>query len=122
MEDIVAVRVELQDGTHRFFLTWGRIQERVDPEPLEQLIFDHCEASDLGGTPIKASLCGTLQEAVSAPYFYECFFMMGQQTIPFGKNIPSGRSKWIRRCEMERTSIISVIPIDSLTESIDRKC
>ena len=95
MEDIVAVRVELQDGTHRFFLTWGRIQERVDPEPLEQLIFDRCEAFDLGGTPIKASLCGTLQEAVSAPYFYECFFMMGQQTIPFGKKY----NKWQKQMD-----------------------
>ncbi|HEX4204095.1 MAG TPA: hypothetical protein VHZ51_07825 [Ktedonobacteraceae bacterium] len=95
MEDIVAVRVELQDGTYRFFLTWGRIQERVDPEPLEQLIFDHCEAFDLGGTPIKASLCCTLQEAISAPYFYEYFFMMGQQTIPFGKNY----NKWRKQMD-----------------------
>lgn len=95
MEDIVAVKVDLEDGTHRFFLTWGRIQDSIDPEPLEQLILDHCKAYDLGGTPVKACLCGTIQEAVSAPYFYEGFFFMGQQTIPFGKKY----KKWKKQMD-----------------------
>ena len=93
MEDIVAVRVELQNGTSRFFLTWGRIQDKVDPEPLQQLIFDHCKIFDLGGIPIKATFCFNLQEAASAPYFYECFFMMGQQIIPFGRRYARWRKQ-----------------------------
>jgi len=85
LEDIVAVAIELKEGTRRFFLTWGRIQDSVDPEPLEQLVFAHCTSFGLDGTPVKARLCGTLQEARSGPYFYEHLFMIGQQKIPFGK-------------------------------------
>jgi hypothetical protein len=85
MEDIVAVEVELEDGDRCYFLTWGRIQDAVDPEPLERLIFERCRRFDLGGIPVRARLCGTLQEAVDAPYFYEYFFMMGQEKIPFGR-------------------------------------
>jgi hypothetical protein len=95
MEDIVAVRVDLEDGAHRFFLTWGRIQDIVDPEPLERLIFDHCKSFDLGGIPKKACVCYTLQEAVSAPYFYECFFTMVQQRIPSGKKY----TKWLKQMD-----------------------
>lgn len=86
LEDIVAVAIELEEGGRRFFLTWGRIQDPVDPGPLEKLIFEHCRSFDLGGTPIRACICGTLREAAQAPFFYEYFFMIGQQTIPFGKN------------------------------------
>lgn len=85
MEDIVAVAIELKEGTRRFFLTWGRIQDSVDPEPLEQLVFAQCTSFGLDGTAVKARLCGTLQEARSGPYFYEHLFMIGQQKIPFGK-------------------------------------
>ena len=85
MEDIVAVAIELKEGTRRFFLTWGRIQDPVEPGPLEQLVFKHCLSYDLGRTPVRACLCATLQEAVHAPYFYEYFFLIGQQTIPFGR-------------------------------------
>ena len=31
MEDIVVVRVDLEGGDHRFFLTWGRAQDTIDP-------------------------------------------------------------------------------------------
>jgi hypothetical protein len=85
VEDIVVVAIELQEVARRFFLTWGRIQDSVEPGPLKQLVFKHCTSYDLGGTPMRACLCGTLREAVDAPYFYEYFFMIGQQTIPFGK-------------------------------------
>ena len=85
IEDIVAVRVDLEEGPSRFFLTWGRIQDSVNPKPLEQLIFAHCTSFALEGTPVKATLCSTLQEARSETYFYEYLFMMGQQIIPFGR-------------------------------------
>ncbi|SRR5258706_3388440 len=84
MEDIVAVAVELESNARRFFLTWGRIQDTVDPEPLEQLILQQSTKFDLGGKPVRATLCMSLQEAAHEPYFYECFFLMCQKPIPFG--------------------------------------
>ncbi len=99
MEDIVAVAVELKDGGHIYFLTWGRIQDVVDPEPLEQIIFKHATKFDLGGEPVRATLCSTLQEAAHAPFFYEYFFMMGQQKIPFGKKYQKWRKKMNKKMQ-----------------------
>ena len=38
MEDVAAVKVILSGGVERFFITWGRIQNIVDPSELESLI------------------------------------------------------------------------------------
>lgn len=85
MEDIVAVAVELENGAQRYFLTWGRIQDPIDPRSLTDLVLSLSHRFALGGTAVKARLCGTLQEACKAPYFYECYFTMCQRRIPFGK-------------------------------------
>jgi hypothetical protein len=85
MEDIVAVAVELEDGSERFFLTWGRIQDAVKPAPIEQLMLGVSTQFSLGGKPVNARLCPSLQEARDEPYFYESFFGMCQRTIPFGE-------------------------------------
>lgn len=90
MEDIVAVEVELDNGQRRYFLTWGRIQDKIESEPLERLILEQCKGFGLGGKPVRARLCLSLQEASREPYFYECFFMICQQKIPFG----DGYDKW----------------------------
>ncbi len=71
VEDVVAVAVDVDDGTTRFFITWGRIQSTVDPQPLEELVLRHAAGFDLGGTPVRARLCDTLQEARNEPYFFE---------------------------------------------------
>ena len=34
MDDVVAVELGLGDGEPRYFLTWGRIQNAVDPAPV----------------------------------------------------------------------------------------
>lgn len=47
VEDLVAVAVELESGETRFFLTWGRIQERVDPAPLAALVLRQASTFDL---------------------------------------------------------------------------
>ena len=86
MEDIVAVAVELEDGTKRYFLTWGRIQSPVDSAALEQLVIEHSTNFSLQGNPVKARLCLSLQDAAHEPYFYECFFEMCQQKIHFDDN------------------------------------
>ncbi len=41
MEDIVALRVTLNTGADRFFLTWGRVFDPVDPEPLIEVVKPH---------------------------------------------------------------------------------
>jgi hypothetical protein len=86
MEDIVAVSVELEDGSERFFLTWGRIQDSVDPSKIEALILRVSEQFALGGQPKRSRLCPSLQDACREPYFYESFFGMAQTRIPFGES------------------------------------
>ena len=97
MENIVAVAVDLASGESRYFLTWGRIQDPVNSEPLEKLILDVSGGFSLRGTALAARLCGSLQEAAAAPYFFECFFEMSQRVIPFGEQT---YPKW--QAEMDR--------------------
>ena len=94
MEDIVTVAVDLENGDVRYFLTWGRIQDPVDPHPLEQLILEKSPRFAIGGTVVRARLCNSLQEAAKEAGFYECFFSMCQKKIPFGKKTyPKWRSE-----------------------------
>jgi len=88
LENIVAVELEVDTGEKRYFLTWGRIQEDVDPRPLEALILQHCHGYSLGGAPVRARLCDSLQEAAGAPYFYEALFYMTAYPIPDGPEYP----------------------------------
>src|SRR5262249_16917478 len=92
MDHLVAIALELEGGARRFYMTWGRIQHPVDPEPLEQLVLRYCVKNDLGGDPLKARMCRTLQEASHAPYFYEALFSFSQTHIPFGDQYESWRS------------------------------
>ena len=92
MDDLVAVAVELSGGARRFYMTWGRIQHPVDPAPVEQLVLRYCVHEDLGGEPLAARVCRTLQEACHAPYFYEALFAFGQTRIPFGDQYEAWRS------------------------------
>lgn len=84
MEDIVAVAVELKNGECCYFLTWGRIQHTVNPRPLEKLVLAKSNGFALGGKALSARVCCNLQEASGQPFFYECFFSMCQERIPFG--------------------------------------
>lgn len=87
MEEVVAVRVNLRGGGERFFLTWGRIQDRVDPAPLAELVLKHSRAFSLGDEPVTAIVCKTLREAASspsAPYFHECLLAFASSPIPAG--------------------------------------
>jgi hypothetical protein len=94
METIVAVEVQLENGERRYFLTWGRIQNTIDPKPLEDLILKKSSHFAIGGKAISARLCASLQEASNEPGFYVCFFEMCQMKIPYGKTTyPKWRSK-----------------------------
>ncbi|MGH9439737.1 MAG: hypothetical protein ACRD22_18120 [Terriglobia bacterium] len=85
MDDLIAVEVCLADGGRRYFLTWGHIQDTVDPEPVCDLVLRFSRSCSLGGVPASARLCSTLREAADspdAPYFYECFFAFASRPIP----------------------------------------
>jgi hypothetical protein len=91
MEDIVAVRVTLADGARRYFLTWGRVLDAVDPGPLEKVVLAASAKFSLGGDPVSAEVCPTLQEAASEPYFFEGFFKLCQTRIPYD----AGYDDWV---------------------------
>ena len=41
MEDIVALRVVLDEGPDQYFLTWGRLLDPVETKSLEELVGSH---------------------------------------------------------------------------------
>jgi hypothetical protein len=90
MEDIVALRVVVDKGPNQYFLTWGRLLDRVETKSLEQLVGSHLSKFALGGPAVSISVCDSLREAAGARYFYECFFAMCQKPIPFG----DGYKRW----------------------------
>lgn len=103
VEDIVAVAVRLSTGEDRFFLTWGRIQDPVDPTELEGVVLRNATHFAIGGgEPVSARLCTSLQEASGAPLFYECFFDFCQRPIPFGSGYQRWRKRMARRMEKGR--------------------
>lgn len=99
MHHIVAVEVTLADSSKRYFLTWGRIHDAVDPKPLEELVLHQARNRGLKSSPVSTRLCQTLAEAAGTPFFFECFFDLCQQKIPFGE----GYASWAEamRKEME---------------------
>ncbi len=89
MDDVVAVEVQLADGAFRYFLTWGRIQDSVDPTPVCDIVLEAAQRVALGGEAVQARLCDTLKEAAesdAAPYFYECFLKFAREKVPFGES------------------------------------
>lgn len=96
MEDVVAVRVELADGRSCYYLTWGRIQDPVDPKPLESLILRHAQVQLARHRPVEARVT-RLAEASKEPWFFESFFGMAQRQIPFGPGYGDWKKKTRRR-------------------------
>ena len=95
MDDVVAVEVELAAGELRYFITWGRIQDEVDPEPLAALMLEHSRRFSLGGPVQRARVCRSLREAADsrfAPYFYESLLVFARQPIPFGPDYQKWRA------------------------------
>ena len=92
VEDIVAVEVSTAGGVV-YFVTWGRVQDAVDPEPLEQLILASAPRFAIPGTPVSARLCASLQEARDAFHFYEALFEFAQRPIPFGSDYETWRAR-----------------------------
>ncbi len=102
MDDVVAVEVTLANGGRRYFLTWGRIQDPVDPAPVCNLVLRFAWSCSLGGTPASARLCAALREAADsphAPYFYECFAAMASRRVPLGDDYLTWQAE--RAAEMQ---------------------
>src|SRR5215472_13441052 len=94
MEDVVAIRVTDSSGTQHYFVTWGRVFDEVDPQPLLTAI--KATAPQFGIEDIShAEVCKTLQAASSEPYFYEALLSFSGQKIPYGKTY--GKWKSVRR-------------------------
>src|SRR4051812_8383526 len=95
MDEVIAVRVTLEDGGTRYFLTWGRIQAPMDPEPVCTLVMRHARQFGLGGRAASAELCASLREAAesgSAPYFYECLLELARRPAADDPSYPQWRA------------------------------
>jgi hypothetical protein len=102
VDDVIAVAVRLADGRQRYFLTWGRIQDNVDPGPVCDLVFRFSRSCSLGAAPVSARLCATLREAADspdAPYFYESFLAFASRLVPSGEDYPAWRARIAERME-----------------------
>jgi hypothetical protein len=123
MDDVIAVEVRLVDGGSRYFLTWGRIQDPVDPQPVCALVLRMSRSCALGGEPVTARLCASLREAADspqAPYFYECFKQFCPTSRPRGR----GYRRWRARtgAQMEHGKQIAYCgrPADARDTADDR--
>ena len=95
MDDLVAVRVNLDSGAARFFITYGRIQDNVDPTSLEEIVLRHAGGYSLEGQAVSAELCRSLRDARDERNVYETLYIFTQETIPFGRK----HEKWRRRMD-----------------------
>ena len=99
---MIAVAVRPGDGRQRYFLTWGRIQDVIDPEPVCALVLRSSRSCSLGGAPVSARLCGTLREAADsadAPYFYEAFLAFASHPAPSDEGYPAWKAGVAERME-----------------------
>ncbi len=94
MEDLVAVAVAFSEGGTRYFLAYGRVFGAVDYDALEAVVLKAAKQSDYGGKPLTATVCKTLHDASSQPYFFEALFEMARGAVS-----PESRSyrRWKRR-------------------------
>jgi hypothetical protein len=69
---IIAVRVKLDSGADRYFLTWGDLgPNRPWPGDIERAVLKSSPRWALGGTAVDARVCDSLQAASGERYFYE---------------------------------------------------
>lgn len=115
MGDLVAVELTTAEGSRCYFVTWGRIQDALDPARLEALNLGVAGHFAVPGTPISSRVCDSLQEAREAPLFFDTQFRFAQQPIPFGP----GYQKWRRRMRKrmrEGKEIYACGPFNGTTE------
>ncbi len=94
---LVAVEAITDTDRRCYFLTWGRIQDTVDPRPLEELIVAIAGKFKTPGRVVNARVCADLGEARDAPLFFEYFFDFCQKPIPFGDDYDAWRTSTNQR-------------------------
>jgi hypothetical protein len=101
VDDIVAVRVRLDSGDSRYFVTWGRAFDAVDPTKLQEVVLRYAGSCALGGEPVSAEVCWSLRDARDETYFYEAVADFAAQLA--SRPADSGWRGWLdeRATEME---------------------
>ncbi len=95
MDHVIAVAAELADGSCQYFVTWGRIQDVVGPEPVCKVLEPFARRC-VRGELVRLRVCETLREAAEsseAPYFFEALTRYSVTAIPFGDGYEEWRSK-----------------------------
>src|SRR5664280_911655 len=92
MEDVAAVKVILSGGVGRVFITWGIIQNIVDPSELESFVLRRSQRCSMGGEPVRAEICDTLREPSSQRYFCKAPVKFSQNTVPVGETYQEWRN------------------------------
>ncbi len=108
MDHVAAVRVELDDGSNRYFLTLGRAFDSAEPRELLQLVVEHAGNCDLQAKVRDAHICETIREAaesLDAPFFYEALLAVGRLSMPSAKR--HGAGGHAGACVGEKTSTIA---------------
>jgi hypothetical protein len=62
VEDVVAVAVNLADGSSRYFLTWGRVQDMVNAGPVCEAVLQYASSCSLGADAEGARLCALAED------------------------------------------------------------
>lgn len=83
MEHIIGITVKDRVKGNAAFLTWGRVFGRTESEKLLNIIKTHLDTFNIHNLDT-IEICATLQDVATYPYFYENFFMLCQEKIPFG--------------------------------------
>ena len=97
VEDLVAVEVELDNGEKRYFVTWGRVQDEVDPSPLEALVIRF--AARCVQRPVVGARVCLLREAHAGPYLLEALFEFSRKRPPRKGKYERWRREMARRME-----------------------
>lgn len=94
MDDVIAVRVRLDTGALRYFVTWGRIFDAVDPSRTEALVLDFAGRCSLGGKALSAETCWSLRDARDETYFYEALVSYSGQ-LAGRPTDDAGHDRWV---------------------------
>ena len=111
MDEVVAIRVRDRTRGMGYFLTWGRVYDRVDPGPLLSVVRAVLERRDFREIE-ELNVCLSLAEASREFYFYEAMLRFGWERPSYGKRYAS----WQKRMRAKVASgeaIVMATPIEA---------
>jgi hypothetical protein len=74
-------------------MTWGPVHDPVDPDPIANVVLRNANQYDLGGTPVRAEVCWSLQDASGELYFHEALLDFAWERVPRGRRY----ARWRKR-------------------------